>query len=348
MSRETLRLRRSLSAALLGAVGVLSGVLGCQSLADIPDVSYSAICNEYCDSMFNECTGPNKQYDDPQTCLESCLLLDKNADYSTAKEGNTIACRLSRLSDAANSGPAVTDRAASCAQAGPGGGSSCTAVPKLPDCEGYCSLYVVACGGESSNPFAGLGLGLDIDNAGDQNGCIDKCNAVVPMSGDYNAQSAKSSGDTLACRLYFATKAVEDPKTYCDRAGLRPSGECLGKGIEPNCPSFCRALVNACLGDMKVYEDQTQCEAVCKATEPGAKQAIATVDTVGCRSAHAFNALLISPKDHCPYIGPLGAGVCGDAGNCVAYCHLTRAACQVEYDAHFTDNEDCQDQCSMV
>ncbi len=304
MSRETLRLRRSLSAALLGAVGVLSGVLGCQSLADIPDVSYSAICNEYCDSMFNECTGPNKQYDDPQTCLESCLLLDKNADYSTAKEGNTIACRLSRLSDAANSGPAVTDRAASCAHAGPGGGSSCTAVPKLPDCEGYCSLYVVACGGESSNPFAGLGLGLDIDNAGDQNGCIDKCNAVVPMSGDYNAQSAKSSGDTLACRLYFATKAVEDPKTYCDRAGLRPSGECLGKGIEPNCPSFCRALVNACLGDMKVYEDQTQCEAVCKATEPGAKQAIATVDTVGCRSAHAFNALLISPKDHCPHIGP--------------------------------------------
>ena len=42
MSHESLRLRRSLAALSLGAAGVLSGVLGCQGIADIPDVSYSA------------------------------------------------------------------------------------------------------------------------------------------------------------------------------------------------------------------------------------------------------------------------------------------------------------------
>ena len=348
MSGRTLRLRRSLSALLLATAGVFSGVLGCQSIADIPDVSYSAVCNEYCDSIFNECTGPNKQYEDPQTCLESCLLLDKNANHSTATEGNTIACRLSTVRAAARSGPAVTDRAMLCAQAGPGGGSTCTVRPKLPDCEGYCALYVVACGGESSNPFAGLGLGLDEDNAGDQSDCIEKCNAVVPMSGDYSAQSGKTSGDTLGCRLYFATRAVTNPSTYCDRAGLRPSGECLGKGVEPSCPSFCRALTNACVGDLAVYENDAQCEAVCGATEPGAKQAIATVNTVGCRSAHAFNALLISAKDHCPHIGPLGAGVCGDGGNCEAYCHLAKAACSDDFDGKFTDADDCIEQCKLL
>jgi len=348
MSHKNFRLRRSLAALSLGAAGVLSGVLGCQGIADIPDVSYSALCDGYCDKISNECTGSNQQYGDAQTCLESCILLDKNANYSTAKEGNnTIACRLSALANAAATGPAATDRSAYCAQAGPGGGAVCTSKPDSPDCEAYCALYVVACGGESSNPFAGLGLGLDIDNAGNQNDCIKKCSAVPPMSGPYNAEDGKASGDTLACRLYFATRAVENPKAYCDRAGLRPSGECLGVGLEPNCISFCTALKAACVGDLAVYESIDQCEDVCNSTEPGTKQAIAAVDTVGCRSAHAFNALLISPEDHCPHIGPLGAGVCGEGGNCEAYCHLASTTCPVEFGAHFPD-DDCQAQCADV
>jgi hypothetical protein len=346
MRRKDLRVRRTLGAVLLGMASVLTFVLGCQAIADIPEVSYSATCGEYCDSMFNECTGPNQQYEDRRTCVDVCTLLDENANHSTAKEGNTVACRLSALRDAAASGSAPTDRSMLCAQAGPGGGATCTARPRSPDCEGYCALYVLACGGDSTNPFAGLGLGDD--QAGDQSECIDKCSAVEPMAVDYAAQAGKTSGDTLGCRLYFASAAVVDPAANCDRAGIRPSGACLGKGSEPSCPAFCRALTTACVGDLAVYENARQCEAVCNATEPGAKQAIATVDTIGCRSAHAFNALLISAKDHCPHIGPLGAGVCGDGGNCEAYCHLASSACPDAFKSAFADDVACKEQCATL
>ena len=345
MSPEIPRKRRAFAASLLAAAGALSNALGCQSIADIPEVSYSATCDQYCDSMFNECIGPNAQYEDRRTCLEVCTLLDKNANYSTSKEGNTVACRLSSLRDAAASGSAPTDRSMLCAQAGPGGGGTCTARPKSPDCEGYCALYVVACGGDSKNPFASLALGDD--RAGDQSDCIEKCNAVEPMAGDYAWQAGKTSGDTLGCRLYFASAAVVDPGANCDRAGIRPAGECLGKGSEPACPAFCRALTNACVGDLAVYDNAPQCEAVCKATEPGAKQSIATVDTIGCRSAHAFNALLISAKDHCPHIGPLGANVCGDGGNCEAYCHLAEGACGDDFASNYP-NGDCVERCATL
>jgi hypothetical protein len=142
---------------------------------------------------------------------------------------------------------------------------------------------------------------------------------------------------------------VLNPSAYCDRAGLRPSGECLGKGATPACPSFCRALTEACVGELKVYEsDDPQCEAVCNATESGTKQAIASVDTVGCRTAHAFNALLIDPIVHCPHIGPLGAGVCGQNGNCEAYCHLAKSACLEDYKGAYTDDDDCKAQCMRL
>ncbi|HEY3253695.1 MAG TPA: hypothetical protein VGJ91_07090, partial [Polyangiaceae bacterium] len=75
------------------------------------------------------------------------------------------------------------------------------------------------------------------------------------------------------------------------------------------------------------------------------------VNTIGCRTAHAFNALLISPHDHCPHIGPLGAGVCGDAmkgGNCEAYCSLAATACAADFKSNFDDHGDCVDQCSKL
>jgi len=61
-------------------LGCWSGMLGCQSIADIPDVSFSALCKQYCDKMFGVCVGPNKeQYDDPRTCLEVCTAIDQAA-----------------------------------------------------------------------------------------------------------------------------------------------------------------------------------------------------------------------------------------------------------------------------
>jgi len=340
MSRLGLRLRRTLSAASLGALGVL----GCQSIADVPDVSYSAICGEYCAQMFNTCTGPAGQYEDRRTCLEVCTKLDESANGSVADLGNTVQCRLNSLADAARSEGAPSDLLQYCTQAGPGGGKTCTLKTESPDCEGYCALYDAACHGDSKNPFNGA---IPDDTTGTQADCIEKCRAIQPMTEPgYTWQTGKNSGDTLGCRLYYVSAAVVDPEANCDFAGIRPAGACRGKGSEPSCPNFCLALTTACAGDLKVYENVEQCTAVCSATEPGNKQSIESVDTIGCRSAHAFNALLVSASDHCPHTGPLGANVCGEGGNCEAYCALARAACPSGYASNYSDDDDCREQCA--
>jgi hypothetical protein len=346
MSRKNLRLGGSLLAAMFGAAAAFSGALGCQSIADIPEVTYSATCDAYCDSMLNECIGPDSQYENRRTCMEVCTLLDKNANYSTATEGNTIRCRQKALEQASESGDALTDRTMLCAQAGPGGGSGCTAVPTSPNCEGYCALYVLGCGGDSKNPFASPDLGDDL--AGDQTSCIRKCSAVAPMDTNYAFQAGQMSGDTLGCRLYYASAAVVNPDEYCDRAGIRPAGACLGKGVEPSCDSFCLALDTACQDDLAVYESIPQCKAVCEATKAGTKQSTTPDNTIGCRTAHAFNALLIDDEAHCPHIGPLGANVCGEGGNCEAYCSLASTACPSEFEEKYLDETDCEEQCATI
>lgn len=327
---------------------------GCQSIADIPDVSYSARCNDYCDQELNVCAGVASQYEDRRTCLEVCSVLDNNANGSDAKVGNTIPCRLDRLRAAAQAQDAPADLLQYCTQSGPGGGDACTLARTAPDCEGYCTLYAAACGGDSHNPFMGQ---LPDDSAGSQSDCIEKCHAIQPITipdkddSGYTWQAGRASGDTLGCRLYFVSAAVVDPAANCDFAGIRPAGACLGPGQEPSCPNFCLALTTACVGDLKVYEDRDQCEAVCNATDAGTKQNPQAVNTIGCRTAHAFNALLISPHDHCPHIGPLGAGVCGAAekgGNCEAYCSLAEAACNDDFASPYDSHSACLDDCSKL
>lgn len=347
MSARHRPVRRTVAAATLAALGVLTFALGCQSIADIPEVSYSAICNDYCDLEFKVCPGLFGQYEDERACLETCIALDKAADGSPLTTGNTVSCRLKNLKLAQQLQDAPTDLQQACTRGGPGGGDTCTLAPKAPDCEGYCAIYRDACSGDSSNPFVSLGLAND--SAGTQSECIAKCQGIpgMPKPG-YTWQSGKDSGDTLGCRLFYATQSAVDPKNNCDLAGIRPSGACRDDDLEPSCANFCLALTTACQGDLAVYESEGQCEAVCKATAPGVKDSIETLDTVACRTAHAFNALLVKASDHCPHTGPLGAGVCGAGGNCEAFCALAKVACPTDYASKFPRAGDCEDDCSAL
>jgi len=347
MNRKKMHVRRSLAAAGLVLVAAFTSTLGCQSIADIPEVTYSAVCNDYCDLQFKVCPGLFGQYDDPQTCLETCVALDKAADNSPLTTGNTVPCRLKNLKLAQQLQDAPTDLQQACTRGGPGGGDTCTLAPKAEDCEGYCAIYRDACSGDSTNPF--VSLGLDNDSAGTQSECIAKCQGIPSMPNPgYTWQTGKNSGDTLGCRLYYATRAIVDPKNNCDLAGIRPSGACRDEGADPSCPNFCLALTTACQGDLAVYEGNTQCIAVCNATAKGEKDSIDTVDTVACRTAHAFNALLVKASDHCPHIGPLGAGVCGAGGNCEAFCALAKVACPTDYASKFPRAGACEQDCAGI
>jgi hypothetical protein len=358
MSRGNLRFRRSFAAAALAVSGVLAGILGCQSIADIPEVSFSPVCKDYCDQELTVCTSTDAQYPDYPTCMQVCSVIDAAAHGSTLDtNANTVKCRLKQLAAAKPVGG--SDRTDYCAASGPGGGTKCVRAQSVPapDCEGYCTLYNRACDGNSNNPFNGA---IGRDQSGDLNACIDKCRAIRPATHDsigdaaptpgYDFHSGALSGDTLGCRLYYVSLAVSDPAN-CDTAGIRPSGPCLGSST-PDCGDYCLALGVACETDeLKVYETDQQCEAVCRATTDGIKQTVDQVDTIGCRTAHEFNALLIDPIAHCPHISPLGAGVCGSSatgiigGNCEAFCALAEKACD-GFMHEYMDQSDCQDQCA--
>jgi len=347
MSRKNLRVRRSLAAAVLALTGAFAGALGCQSIADIPEVSYSAICNDYCDLEFKVCPGLVGQYDTRSACLQTCLALDASADGSRLTVGNTVSCRLKNLHDAEKLQAAPSDLQQACTRGGPGGGDTCTLAQEAPDCEGYCAIYRAACKGDSTNPF--VSAGLPNDNAGTQSECIQKCRGIPGMTAPgYTWQSGMNSNNTLGCRLYYATAALSDPKANCDFAGLRPNSACENPNAQPSCADFCLALNTACTGDLAVFESKGQCEAVCAATQPGIKDSIEKLDTIACRSAHAFNALLVKASDHCPHTGPLGAGVCGEGGNCEAYCTIASTACPTKFNAKYARPSACVDECTKV
>jgi len=342
-------LRHSVAALMLVALGVMSGALGCQGIADIPDVTYSATCHDYCELEAKYCTGLFSQYDTPQACLETCLAIDQNANGSQLVSGNTIACREKFLDQARRVQGAQTDLQTACSRSGPGGGDTCTMTPNAPDCEGYCAIYRSACKGDSSNPFIGVIPNFPKDNGGTQTECIQKCQGIPAMPAPgYTAEAGRASGDTLGCRLYYATNALLDPKSYCDYAGIRPSAACEDDAAQPSCDNFCLALDTACTGDLAVYESPEQCQSVCKATAPGVKDSIETLDTIACRTAHAFNALLVKASDHCPHSGPLGANVCGAGGNCEAFCALAKVACPKIYPDKFPHDADCVEACSAL
>lgn len=319
----------------------------CQGIADIPDVRFDEFCTSYCDLVETNCPAALAPYETRRECLKACAILDENAQFSRQTIGNTMGCRLEQARQA-GALTGLIEKAPACAAAGPGGGDICTIHDQLPDCEGYCALYTRACAGDFQRSVV-----TQKDVVGTELDCINKCAAVQPTPNEtYSWQQGKASGDTLGCRLYYATRSLEDPATNCESAGLRPVGACLGDPQQPPpCANFCRAVKVACAGNLQVYDNDeadTQCEAVCAATPPGKKTDLGSQDTVGCRTSHAYNALLVNASAHCPHIGPTGSNVCGDMmlGNCGAYCRLAQKACGAQFDATFDgDMQTCVDAC---
>jgi hypothetical protein len=320
------------SAPVLFGIG-LAG-FACQSIADIPeDVRYSAQCEDYCAEMRTQCNGATiAQYPNEEACFAACHAIGDRSKFAEADNSNTVFCRTLRAEQTAN---APGDKPDLCATAGPGGKggeAGCTDSKEDPYCEGYCTLYINACNGKSSNPFkARQEFGIPgTDTVQNINDCIDACRAVppIPAPGFY-AFGNSESGDTLACRLHWATIAALSPtEENCVRAGLRPQGDCEAE--EPECEDFCRTAMVACPSS---WDDLDHCLRTCGVTEPiTEKEDIVGPDTTKCRNTHAFVALLVNPH-HCAHAGVLGSNVCG--GNCDAYCRLAKAACPGYVDDEF-------------
>jgi hypothetical protein len=115
---------------------------------------------------------------------------------------------------------------------------------------------------------------------------------------------------------------------------------CIPTGT-PKCTDYCQTIQSACTVANQQYPSNAECLHSC-ADLP--RDATASGNTMGCRSAHAVYAAA-SDADatmHCPHAGPAGDGVCG--ANCESFCSLAATAC-VGGNQQFSDPTDCAMEC---
>jgi len=174
-------------------------------------------CNNYCNTIQKNCTGLNAQFGGADTaditahCMGTCakFTLQGTAADTT---GTTLGCHLYHA-DA----PSMTMPQTHCVHAGPAGAQTDATSPQCGDaCTNFCSLEIAACGSKDT-PIAGVPAQYKNMTA-----CLTACNgdpAAIPPVPGFNklhmyiidgsvAPTVNPRGDSLACRLYYATNAA--------------------------------------------------------------------------------------------------------------------------------------------
>lgn len=302
----------------------------CQSVAGIEDYTQGG-CGEFCDLVMANCTGANEVYHSRESCMGFCALL-REGDVTEVDRGNTVACRMSAVTQVPNGEADVL-----CQQAGPAGGTGEGVNDRCgpSNCQNYCALFPKVCPEEAMN----------------QEPCVTNCQG---LRDDGNLNSVDDhEGDTIQCRLVHLSAATTEPASHCQHARLaKPSAYCTDEALSTphplSCDDYCKLIGNVCGASNAVYEDTEQCKAVCKyfpVGEPGDTSG----DTLACRKYHVNNAIS-APVTHCAHAGPGGDGHCGDtaAGNCISYCSLLSQVCPIEYGTAFLDQQACLDDCAAL
>jgi hypothetical protein len=308
----------------------------------------SAACQDYCDTVTRQCTDDYAVYAGVDQCLATCGNLPEGTSKDVS--GDTVGCRHNAAASIVES----TD----CAIAGPGGAGVCG-----DNCESYCQLMSQACADPEYSSF----WLADVDL------CVKQCQGLRDRDHDPENSatdsrfSAKSSaardhnGDTVQCRLFHASAASSPfgAAAHCWHAALAPrpsvnkdANPCLGEVGQtvPRCKDYCHLIMTACPDELSPYESEAQCGAVCEGGfDPGSLKDDGSGgpgknNTLGCRSTHAYNALVggtLTPV-HCGHAGPGGAGVCGD--DCTSYCTLLERTCSAQF-TEVGGMAGCQNQC---
>lgn len=297
----------------MACVVALVAAGACQSIAGISDRTLypsSAACHSYCTRIMSDCTGKNTQYSSMYACLGTCNLFGPGE--AGASSGNSLACRLGQLSLAESTNGENGDY---CPSAGPSGGTACGT-----NCESYCALLHKACPTQFNALTTEPAVSTEQQRLSE---CESKCQAFPTVPG-FDAQS-DDSGDTLQCRLIQLSDAAAD-SSQCPSAQSSPTAPCVDPATKtPTCVDYCRVVMTACTGALQVYDNSSECQAVCAKLPKGNITDKLGENSIGCRTYHSYNAI-IDAKTHCPHAGPGGAGVC-DSSYCEAYCTLINAGC---------------------
>jgi hypothetical protein len=161
----------------------------------------ATLCDRYCDSIQESCTGDGQQYVDWIQCNRACALLPEGADGDD--HGNSIACRL-EYADRSRFAAGV-ELESYCRRAGPGGDGVCGS-----NCDGYCTIMAQTCTGST----APLHHFPDIPR------CLDECSTIPDEMVGYSTNDAVVfDGNHVQCRLFHAVSATtHDVEEHCEHA----------------------------------------------------------------------------------------------------------------------------------
>ena len=168
-----------------------AGGTGGSPPADGPEEQ--SLCDRYCATIAESCSGENEQFASPAACLAVCEKLPPGAPGDFA--GNTIECRLARAELARATGEPQNY----CFSAGPGGAGVCG-----DDCEGFCAIMAETC-----------------MQMGSFDECLPECLEVPNLSGppdNLTYETSLQDGDSVQCRLFHVSAATLDASTHCVHA----------------------------------------------------------------------------------------------------------------------------------
>jgi hypothetical protein len=201
--------------------------------------------------------------------------------------------------DEAHLDPAIgaTSMAGSSSGAEAGEGGEAGAPPASP-CEQYCKAVTLGCTGDNT-----------------QYTDFDACLVTCPYFPEGNPGDV--SGNTLYCRLNYASKAPSEPVTYCTWAGPGGDGKCGS-----NCEGFCTLMSAACTptttsAEGDYFPSNEACLSGCAAL-PALGGYCATdtsitggADTLECRLYHVAAGIYADDASlHCPHA--MGRALCVD------------------------------------
>ncbi|HEU4579892.1 MAG TPA: hypothetical protein VFS67_16645 [Polyangiaceae bacterium] len=335
------RRRPRLALLLAGSISALLFSLGACIVDERKYDEHLALCSEYCELVGQRCQGDYKVYDYPEQCMAVCQHMDPGGlSLGASDNKNTVTCRIEKLRQTEFDARPEQN----CPQVGPGGAGYCG-----DDCDSFCALRQQVCSGVEGQTYE--------DDLLDPAKCKSNCLAVPKLSTFDAARDQK--GDSLQCRLVHVSEAAvsaQKAATHClhtqtvpKAAPTFPCSDDAELSADDNCAKYCSQVLNACQNEFAVYEDETQCQAVCKVLEPG-EPGDTSENSVRCRRYHAYNALDEGPSSHCTHAGPTGDGHCG-ADNCESYCTILRNACPTQFQAQFPGDpaageQSCRTSCN--
>lgn len=172
----------------------------CHAALTLDSDAGSSLCQEYCNTVMQNCTGNVQVYVGRETCLSVCQLLPEG--HPGDQRVNSVQCRL----DQARLAGTIPEPAIHCAGAGPGGNGLCG-----DNCEGLCTILQGACTNEHQ-VFQSL------------SDCAEDCSAVPVVTASdgneyYNTVAKEmSAGNSRQCRLWHASVATQSPDPHCTHA----------------------------------------------------------------------------------------------------------------------------------